>query len=200
MTRAEAKEIMRTEKACCLRNMEREAGIKDSHCDRDCGKCDLVRTDAEIIDAYNIAIEALEQAQTDIELSKHEYRPVTLDIKEVERHKPNVDIETDMETCEDCISRQAVMDVMHDMWGDSGELLEALKALPPVQPKHGEWIPVKFRPLTEEEQEEYPDYDYMADCKMPDDGEEILVTTTHEIVAGDVSYFEDGFSLDGGLD
>ena len=36
--------------------------------------------------------------------------------------------------------------------------------------EYSKWIPVKFRPLTDEEQEEYPDYCYMADCQMPDDG------------------------------
>ena len=62
------------------------------------------------------------------------------------------------------------------------------------------WIPVKFRPLTEEEQKEYPDYCYMADCPMPDEGEEILVTTTHGTVEKDEAEFDDGFYLDSGYD
>lgn len=40
-----------------------------------------------------------------------------------------------------------------------------------------EWIPVKTRPLTEEEKEIYPDYTFIYDCRMPEDGEEVLVTT-----------------------
>ena len=38
------------------------------------------------------------------------------------------------------ISLNAVLDVMHEMWGDSGELLDAIKELPPVTPKTGHWI------------------------------------------------------------
>ena len=30
------------------------------------------------------------------------------------------------------VSLNAVIDVMHEMWGDSGELLDAIKELPPV--------------------------------------------------------------------
>ena len=44
-----------------------------------------------------------------------------------------------------------------------------------------EWIPVKYRESTEEEKayqmEYYGDcYDYIFDCLMPDDGQEILIT------------------------
>ena len=74
----------------------------------------------------------------------------------------------------------------------------AVKAL--EQEPKTEWIPVKFRPLTEEEQEEYPHYCYFADCLMPDDGEEILVTTRHGTVEKDVAGFDDGFYLDSGYD
>lgn len=41
---------------------------------------------------------------------------------------------------------------------------------------YGKWIPIKTRELTEEEKEEYPDYTFMYDCKLPEDGEEVLVT------------------------
>jgi len=68
------------------------------------------------------------------------------------------------------------------------------------QPKTGHWIPVKFRPLTNEEQEEYPDYCYMADCPMPDDGEEILVSTKYGTVEKDECGFDDGYYLDSGYD
>lgn len=42
----------------------------------------------------------------------------------------------------------------------------------------GEWIPIKTRKLTDEEKEEYPDSEFMYDCKLPDDGEEVLITTS----------------------
>ena len=39
------------------------------------------------------------------------------------------------------ISLNAVIDVMHEMWGDSGELLDAIKELPSVTTeKTGHWI------------------------------------------------------------
>ena len=67
------------------------------------------------------------------------------------------------------------------------------------------WTPVKFRPLTDEEQKEYPDYSYMADCPMPDDGEDILVTIRSSkgglYVQKDVCYiYYDGYYLDSGYD
>jgi hypothetical protein len=66
--------------------------------------------------------------------------------------------------------------------------------------EHLTWIPVKFRPLTDEEQEEYPDYCYMADCLMPGDGEEILVSTKYGRVEKDECGFDDGYYLDSGYD
>ena len=31
------------------------------------------------------------------------------------------------------------------------------------------WIPVKVRPLTDEEKKLYEEYEFMYDCKLPDD-------------------------------
>ena len=40
------------------------------------------------------------------------------------------------------------------------------------------WIPIKTRPLTEEEKAEMDtESDYMYACPLPDDGEEVEVTT-----------------------
>lgn len=44
--------VLENEKACVLRNIRQE-------CDRDCGKCDLVLPDKEIINAYNYALDIL---------------------------------------------------------------------------------------------------------------------------------------------
>lgn len=61
---------------------------------------------------------------------------------------------------------------------------DRIKALPSVQPEP-RWIPVKTRPMTEEERQEWSealDYDIeyedavIFDCKMPEDGQEILVS------------------------
>lgn len=81
------------------------------------------------------------------------------------------------------------------------ESIEALMAEGEIYDiEYSPWIPVKFRPLTNEEQKEYPDYCYMADCLMPDDGEEILVSTKYGIVEKDECRFDDGFYLDSGYD
>lgn len=48
--------------------------------------------------------------------------------------------------CEDAISRQAVWDVMQELWGTNGELMDRLMALPPVTPaeKEGRWEWVQY--------------------------------------------------------
>lgn len=51
MTNERAIEVLLTEKKCVLRNIR--------GCDRDCGKCDLVLPDEEILTAYDMAIRAL---------------------------------------------------------------------------------------------------------------------------------------------
>ena len=84
---------------------------------------------------------------------------------------------------------------------ESCEIWWALKALSD-RPKY-KWIPIKWHYITDEEREEsgYPnDWVYYLDCEMPEDGQEILVTTKHGYVEKDVCYFDDGYSLDSGWD
>lgn len=39
------------------------------------------------------------------------------------------------------------------------------------------WIPIKTRPMTEEEKEEIGhEYVFMYDCPLPDDGQDVLIT------------------------
>lgn len=57
----------------------------------------------------------------------------------------------------------------------------------PIERPTGEWIPVKYRPLTTEERIEFAEYygieysdtvdEKAFDCPMPDDGQEILIST-----------------------
>lgn len=63
----------------------------------------------------------------------------------------------------------------------------------------GEWIPIKTRPLTEEEKEEYPDYSFMYDCQMPEDGQQILISTKYG-VEFDTCFADDGYYLDSDRD
>ena len=64
-----------------------------------------------------------------------------------------------------------------------------------------EWIPVKYRDMTQEEIEryrEFTDATKMFDCKMPDDGQDILVSTKSGIVTTDVCDIDDmyGYGLE----
>lgn len=63
----------------------------------------------------------------------------------------------------------------------------------------GDWIPIKTRPLTEEEKEEYPDYSFMYDCQMPEDGQQILISTKYG-VEFDTCFADDGYYLDSDRD
>lgn len=74
----------------------------------------------------------------------------------------------------------------------------AIKALTAQQ-----WIPFKTRPLTEEEKEEHPEWDFILDCPLPDDGQRILVNIKykgHEAVQLDEYYDDDGSYLDSGYE
>ena len=66
------------------------------------------------------------------------------------------------------------------------------------------WIPVKKRLLSAEERAAWG-ADYLFDCSMPDDLEDILVTVRaaaggRAYVASDVCYADDGYCLESGLD
>lgn len=60
------------------------------------------------------------------------------------------------------------------------------------------WIPFTERELTEDEKESY-DFDFLLDCKLPDEDEEILVTYSNGTVGQDI-FMRDGFQcyLDSG--
>lgn len=61
------------------------------------------------------------------------------------------------------------------------------------------WIPIKTRSLTNKEKEEYADLGYsedsidsMYDCHLPNDGEEVLITTRYDEVTTDTFYRDEG--------
>lgn len=43
--------------------------------------------------------------------------------------------------------------------------------------RENQWIPFHKRELTEEEQEMYPGWSYYLDCELPEDGEEIIISS-----------------------
>lgn len=67
------------------------------------------------------------------------------------------------------------------------------------QPKAGEWIPVKVRPTTEEDDIDMVAYPWFLDFPLPDEGQEILVlwggTVDKDTNMTDdgVSYYLDGY-------
>lgn len=63
------------------------------------------------------------------------------------------------------------------------------------------WNKVKTRPLTEEEKREAIkqfgyEFNYTFDCKMPDDGDEILIVTKYGVDT-DVCGMDEGYYLEG---
>lgn len=77
---------------------------------------------------------------------------------------------------------------------------------PTVEPerKKDKWIPFTYRTPTEEEKEDHPDWDYVLDCKLPEDGQRILVNIkckAHETVQLDEFYYDsEECYLDSGYD
>ena len=105
----------------------------------------------------------------------------------------------------DLISRQAAIDTImgqppephYPSW-----YAAQIEKLPSAQPEQ-RWIPFKTRPLTKEEKEEHPEWDGILDCKLPDDGQRILVNVSvrgHESVQYDEFYTDDGSYLDSGYE
>lgn len=58
-----------------------------------------------------------------------------------------------------------------------------------------QWIPITMRPIEEDEKIDFPDATFMFDCPMPENGEEILITTKYG-VEFDTCYNDDGYYLD----
>ena len=117
----------------------------------------------------------------------------------------------EQQPCEDTISRQAAIDALTALEEPAPtarhlsaiyDCEDAIKALPSAQPEQ-RWIPFKTRPLTKAEKEEHPEWDGILDCKLPDDGQRILVNVSvrgHESVQYDEFYTDDGSYLDSGYE
>ena len=84
------------------------------------------------------------------------------------------------------------------------EILEQLQSDLEQDEKENGWIPVKYHQISEKERAEEcisKDIQYTIDCKMPDDGQEILITNG-ETTWQDTSFIDcDGYYyLDGNYD
>ena len=99
--------------------------------------------------------------------------------------------------------RTPLPDYLKDPFHDSmGVAMTMANEIPPAQPEQ-RWIPFTTRPQTDEEKEEYPEWDSILDCELPDDGQRILVSVSvrgHERVQYDEFYMDDGSYLDSGYE
>lgn len=62
------------------------------------------------------------------------------------------------------------------------------------------WIPVKCRETRDDDGIDKEKYPIFLDCKLPCDGEDILICTKNGHVFQDSSYSDDGYYLDSGRD
>ena len=97
------------------------------------------------------------------------------------------------------ITLESAIDYLHSIgWMQEHDRILTESAQPEPQ-----WIPFKTRPLTKEEKEEYPEWDCILDCKLPDNGQRILVAIRirgHEEVQQDEFYSDDDSYLDSGYE
>ncbi len=99
---------------------------------------------------------------------------------------------------DDLISRKAAL-YLAEGGCSPANVAEELRKLPAVQ----RWIPFRTRPLTAEEKEDDPDCDSILDCKLPDNGQRILVNIKcngHEAVQMDEYYDDEECYLESGYD
>ena len=96
----------------------------------------------------------------------------------------------------DLISRQDAINALE--WKRAGKAaIDAIKQLPPAN----RWIPFTVRPCTEQEKEEHPDWSFYIDCQLPDDGEEVLISTKYGNVCEDTIFCDDDcWYLDSGYE
>ena len=78
---------------------------------------------------------------------------------------------------------------------DSADIIEIVQEV--SEEYKGGWIPVKTRPMTEEEKEYYSEYLFegnglIYECPLPDDGQEVLVTSKHGSVDKTTFYTDCG--------
>ena len=82
--------------------------------------------------------------------------------------------------------------------------LEELPEVDYVPVAHGKWIPFKMRKPDPDELEDHPDWTYVLDGQLPDEGQRILVNCVfkgHEAVQLDEFYTDaDGCYLDSGYE
>lgn len=106
-----------------------------------------------------------------------------------------------LKQCKDEYSKYGKYDGLYV--ADVLEILEQLQDNLEQDEKENGWIPIKYHQISEKERAEESisnDIQCMLDCKMPDDGQEILVTNG-ETTWQDTSFIDcDGYYLDSNYD
>lgn len=133
---------MTNEEAIAIISNEYKCVDRDCDIERSCGKCDLMIPNKEpILEAYKLAIKALEQQQSDT-VSRGAFEQVMWErgvaigqLKEL-----GYELGQKIEPCEDAISGQAVCNIVNDIRDCISvegycAIIERLKKLPPVTPK-----------------------------------------------------------------
>lgn len=112
----------------------------------------------------------------------HKLNSNQITIREYEEMIEPLKREIEQQFCEDCVSRAAVLAKKQLVELEDGQSFycispEDVKTLPSVTPQETSWIPIKTRPMIEEEKEEIGhEYAYIYDCPLPDDGQDVLIT------------------------
>lgn len=147
-----------------------------------------------------------EEAKTKLDYIRDNYGLTEAQIKAIDMGIEALSAPTDG----DLISRQGLLlqiekdaDGSPGWYGDTWQFIKTIKSMPSAEPKTERWIPIKWHYITDEEREEnryQKDWVCYLDCEMPEDEQEIIVTTNHGRVEKDVCYLDGEFSLDSGWD
>ena len=67
-----------------------------------------------------------------------------------------------------------------------------------------EWIPFEVRELTDEEKKIYPEWSFIFDCPLPEDGQEILVSRNGNVSMDtfyndEICYLDSGCMIENGM-
>ena len=148
MTNKEAIDILENEKKCVNR------ANKNDECNRDCYNCELVKTDKEILNALDMAIQSLKQTQLtdgDRVVSLKAVMDIVSDMRDLCRQDVLQDTlkqlqqlpPVKLQPCEDAISRQAIIDMLNDIDAEVNDgcgymyeyWMDYIKQLPSVTPE-----------------------------------------------------------------
>lgn len=122
-------------------------------------------------------------------------------IKQLERLKASLVLNcNDNLTCKELRPHlQAIDDAISTIQGLSAKLAAANMERSSTYYNSG-WIPITYHETTPDDGIDMNEYPLCFDCLMPDDGQDVLITTKIGYVEKDVCCIDDGFYLDSGYD